>query len=242
MVYPSRSGDAPVVAVVTVMLPLVGGGGMTLNAGLFFEGSPATVAVSVYPLPAMSMRRSANLATPFTACAVSVPLSFAPVGWAPSATVTKLSAPATRVPVESTTATRTGGRSCPARASLGGATKVTPAVGSWKNGVPPPPENNLSKWQLATSATRAKTDRVFIAADGRCKGRTASPAWNDSVLRLHDLNRLDTPAESKQQVCCPLGRLVRRNTGAGSWEQGAERRGVSCSPLPAPCSLYNRLR
>src|SRR5205823_14114995 len=81
---------------------------------------------------------------------------------------------------------------------------------------------------------------VFIAADGRCKGRTGSPPWNGQRSRLGDLNRLDTPAESKQQVCCPLGRLDRRTTGAGSREQGAGP-AHPCSLLPAPCSLYSRL-
>ena len=177
MVYPSRSGDGPVVAVATVMLPVVGGRGVTLNEGLSFEGSPATVAVNVYPVPGLSMLRVANLATPFTAWAVSVPLSFAsPLGFAPSATVTRLSAPATGLPAESTTATRTGPSGCPARALPGPEVKARPAGGSWDSGVSPPPENSLSKWQPAMSATRASTDRVFIAADGRCKGRTASPA------------------------------------------------------------------
>src|SRR5256885_11228033 len=101
----------------------------------------------------------------------------------------RVSAPATGVPAASTTVARTGLRGCPARAGPGPAPKATPAGGSWENGVSPPPVNNLSKWQLATSATRAKNHRVFIAADGRCKGRTASPALDDSGLRLHDLNR-----------------------------------------------------
>ena len=135
------------------------------------------MAVNVYPLPGLSMLKSENMATPFTACAVSVPVSVAsPLGFAPSAIVTRLSAPATGVPPESTTATRTGLSGCPARALPGPEVKASPAGGSWDSGVPPPPENSLSKWQPAMSATRARTDRVFIAADGRCKGRTASPA------------------------------------------------------------------
>src|SRR6266496_964747 len=184
----------------------------------------------------MLMRRSANRATPFAACALTVPVSAAPAGWAPRAMVIRVSAPATRVPAASTTVTRIGLRGCPARAGPGPAPKATPAGGSWENGVSPPPVNNLSKWQLATSATRAKTDSVFIAADGRCKGRTGSPAWNDAGLRLHDLNRDDTPAERRQQLWTRLGRIIRRITGRRELGSGS-RKAPPCSPLPAPCSL-----
>src|SRR5216117_3082984 len=182
---------------------------MTSNAALVSGVSPGTVAVSVYAVPGVSMRRSENVATPFAARAWDVPVSFAPLGWAPRATVIRLSAPATGVPLESTTATRTWLSCCPARALPGLLAKARPAGGSCERGASPPPLNSLSKWQLAMSAIRARTERVFIAADGRCKGRTCSPPWNGHLSRLGDLNRLDTPAESKQQVCCPLGRLRR---------------------------------
>src|SRR5436190_1935457 len=82
-----------------------------------------------------------------------------------------------------------------------------PAGGSWDNCVPPPPVNSLSKWQLAMTAARARIKKVFIAADGRCKGRTGSPPWNGRRSRVGDLNRPDTPAESEQQVCYGLGML-----------------------------------
>src|SRR5438094_2918842 len=211
------SGDGPVVVVVTVTL-LVVGSGMTSNAALVSGVSPGTVAVSVYPVPGVSMRRSENVATPFAARALVVPVSSAPLGWAPRATVIRLSAPATGVPFESTTATRTWLSCCPARALPGLLAKARPAGGSCERGVSPP-LNNLSKWQLAMSAIRARTDRVFIAADGRCKGRTGPPPWNSRRSRLGDLNRLDTPAESKQQVWARHGRMVRRTAGAVSRER-----------------------
>src|SRR6185437_5392469 len=191
----------------TVQSPVVVGGGMTSNAALVSGVKPVTVAVSVYPAPGLSMVRSANRATPFTACVVTAPLRVAPLGLVPSATVIRLSAPATRVPAESTTVTWTGVRGCPARALPGPAPNTRPAGGSWDNGVSPLPLNSLSKWQLATSATIARRDRVFIAAERRCKGRTGSAAWSGLLLRLADLNRPDTPAESQQQVCSLYNRL-----------------------------------
>src|SRR5438067_11781683 len=216
------------------------GSGVMSNAALVSGVRPGAVAVSVYPVPGLSMRRSEKVAAPLTARALVVPVSAAPLGWVPSATVIRLSAPATGVPLESTTATRNWLSCCPARAFPGLVAKARPAGGSCERGVSPPPLNNLSKWQLAMSALRARTERVFIAAHGLCKGRTGSPPWNGQRSRLGDLNRLDTPAESKQQVCCPLGRLDRRTTGAGSREQGAGP-AHPCSLLPAPCSLYSRL-
>src|SRR6266550_1150508 len=207
-VKPSVSGDGPVVVVVTITL-LVMGSGMMSNAALVSGVSPVTVAVSVYLVPGVSMRRSEKVATPFAARAWDVPVSFAPLGWVPSATVIRLSAPATGVPLESTTATRTWLSCCPARALPGLLAKARPAGGSWDNCVPPPPVNSLSKWQLAMTVARASTKRVFIAADGRCKGRTASPPWNGRRSRVGDLNRPDTPAESEQQVCYRLGRSRR---------------------------------
>src|SRR5437867_6234993 len=188
------------------------GSGMMSNAALVSGVSPVTVAVSVYPVPGLSMRRSEKVATPFAARVLVVPVSAALLGWAPSATVIRLSAPATGRPLESTTATRNWLSCCPARALPGLVAKARPAGGSCERGVSPPPLNNLSKWQLAMSAIRARTDRVFIAADGRCKGRTGSPPWNSRRSRLGGLNRLDTPAESKQQVWARLGRVVRRTT------------------------------
>src|SRR5437588_69589 len=126
------------------------GSGMMSNAALVSGVRPVTVAVSVYPVPGLSMRRSEKVAAPLTARALVVPVSAA---------------------------------------------------------------------QLAMSAIRARTDRVFIAADGRCKGRTGPPPWNSRRSRLGDLNRLDTPAESKQQVWARHGRMVRRTAGAVSRER-----------------------
>jgi hypothetical protein len=45
-------------------------------------------AVSVYPLPTFLIDRSLNVATPFTAVLVSVPVNVPGPGFAPSATVT----------------------------------------------------------------------------------------------------------------------------------------------------------
>ena len=53
---------------------------------------------------------------------------------------------------------------------------------------------------------RQSTERLH-QPEWRCKARTGSPAWNGLLLRLGDLNRLDTPAESKQQVCSLYNRL-----------------------------------
>src|SRR3989442_10412624 len=186
---------------------------MTSNAALVSGVSPGTAAVSVYPVPGWLTRRSENVATPFAARAWAVPVSVALPGLAPSATVIRLSAPATGVPLESTTATRTWLSCCPARALPGLLAKARPAGGSCERGVSPPPLNSLSKWQLAMSAIRARTERVFIAADGRCKGRTGSAAWHGPRSRLGGLNRLDTPAVSEQQVWAGLGRMVRGAAG-----------------------------
>src|SRR2546425_188561 len=207
---------------------------MTSNAALVSGVSPGTVAVSVYPVPGWLTRRSENVATPFAARAWAVPVSVALPGLAPSATVIRLSAPATGVPLESTTATRTGLSCCPARALPGLLAKARPAGGSWDNWVPPPPVNSLSKWQLAMTAARASTKRVFIAADGRCKARTGSTSGNGRVWRGGRLNRHDTPAESEQQVWARHGRMVRRSAGAGSRERYLPVRGGYRSPLPAP--------
>src|SRR6266567_3147077 len=173
---------SPDASAVTVTL-LVMGSGMTSNAALVSGVRPVTVAVNVYPVAGMSLRRSEKVATPFAARAWDVPVSVAPLGWVPSATVIRLSAPATGVPLESTTATRTWLSCCPARALPGLLVKARPAGGSWDNWVPPPPVNSLSKWQLAMTVARASTKRVFIAADGRCKGRTGSTPWTGRLSR-----------------------------------------------------------
>jgi len=58
------------------------------NATLIAPASPGAVARSVYPLPGRSMCKSLKLATPAAAVTVVVPVSVAPDGFAPSATVT----------------------------------------------------------------------------------------------------------------------------------------------------------
>src|SRR5437879_12751234 len=58
-----------------------------VNALLVEAATPgaAAVAVSVYPVPAVAMLKSAKLATPFTAATVVPPASTPPVGLLPSA-------------------------------------------------------------------------------------------------------------------------------------------------------------
>jgi len=60
----------------------------TANGLLVAPARPGDVTANVYPLPRLSTRRSANVAIPFTVSTVVVPCSFAPVGFAASASVT----------------------------------------------------------------------------------------------------------------------------------------------------------
>src|SRR5260370_1193305 len=68
-----------------------------LKPALVVPVSPAPVTASVYPVPALSTLRSANVATPATAARVVVPASLPPAGFVPIATVTlPVAAPAPR--------------------------------------------------------------------------------------------------------------------------------------------------
>src|SRR5204863_8553580 len=62
--------------------------GVISNAVLVPGVKPLALAVSVYPVPVLLSVKGANLATPFTAATVVVPLRVLPPGLEPSATVT----------------------------------------------------------------------------------------------------------------------------------------------------------
>jgi hypothetical protein len=82
--------------------------GVTLNAELVAPPTRADVAVSVYPSPALSRRRSENRATPCVAGTVVVPLSVPP-GPEASATVTESPKLVTGAPAASFADTATAG-------------------------------------------------------------------------------------------------------------------------------------
>ena len=58
------------------------------NGSLVAPVAPEVVARSVYPLPALSTLKSANVATPFTAFTCAVPNKAASLGFASRPTVT----------------------------------------------------------------------------------------------------------------------------------------------------------
>jgi len=104
---------------VSNVMPFAGGGGGGAGGGgaaVIVNGALVTpvrfdaVAVSVYPLPALSMLRFGKLATPFTAAAVVVPDSVPPLGlFVPRATVIVPLKAASVLPAPSCAATRTAG-------------------------------------------------------------------------------------------------------------------------------------
>src|SRR6266540_1413398 len=93
----------------TLKASLEGALAVTSNAALPALANPAAVAVSVYPLCTLSMLRSANVATPFTALRIVVPERVAPFAFAPSVMVMTVLAVVTVLPTPSCTATRTPG-------------------------------------------------------------------------------------------------------------------------------------
>src|SRR5262245_54656860 len=80
----------PAVALVgwTVKATFEAAAGLMLNAAEVAPVSGAEAAVSVYPVPTLSMERLENVATPLTADTVVVPDSVPPPGLVPMATVT----------------------------------------------------------------------------------------------------------------------------------------------------------
>src|SRR6266566_5077032 len=97
-------------------MPFAGGGGaggggaaVIVNGALVAPVRFDAVAVSVYPLPALSMLRFEKLATPFTAAAVVVPDSVPPLGFGARATVIVPLKAASVLPAPSCAATRTAG-------------------------------------------------------------------------------------------------------------------------------------
>src|SRR5712692_4982767 len=99
---------AGVVVGCTVNVNTLAAAGVILNAVLVTAGSPLAVAVSVYPVPLLSMNSVANVATPFTAATAVVPPSTAPFP-ATSATVTVPVKLATGFPSASSAVTFTAG-------------------------------------------------------------------------------------------------------------------------------------
>src|SRR5213595_3140035 len=131
-------------------------------------------------MAALSSRRFAKVATPFTERTCLVPRSESPLGLAASDRMTRVSRSVTW-PAESRTVTCTGGLiGSPARALLGGEEeeKATRAGGAADGGVPPP-FNSLSMLQLAIPAHTDKTTRCFLTNARepswcrclRCRGR-----------------------------------------------------------------------
>src|SRR6266566_4287553 len=80
-----------------------------LNGALGTVGSPTAAAVSVYPVPILSMLRVENVATPATAVAVAVPDRVPPLGLLPIAAVTLPVNPVAVLPCASCTVTCTAG-------------------------------------------------------------------------------------------------------------------------------------
>lgn len=93
------------VVAVTVTLPVVGGGAVTLKVELVAPFRPEVDAVSVYPFPALLMLKPVNVATPLPNAPDAVPESVPPPGLVPMASAAVPLKAVTTVPVESTAAT-----------------------------------------------------------------------------------------------------------------------------------------
>ncbi len=83
--------------------------GMMLKGALDAPASPGAAAVRVYPVPALSMLTSVNVAIPFTVVRVMVPAMVPPPGFVPMPIVTTTGAVPTVFPKASCTVTWTGG-------------------------------------------------------------------------------------------------------------------------------------
>src|SRR5260370_12034749 len=96
-----------------VKASLLGAPGVRLKALLVAPVRPVAAAVSVYPLPALSILRVENVATPFTAATVVVPDRVPLAGLLPTATVTIVAAPVTGFPAASSPIPATPGVTAP---------------------------------------------------------------------------------------------------------------------------------
>src|SRR5439155_6119936 len=97
----------------------------TSNGSLVARVSPPELAASVYWAPSLSMLRSANVATPFTASTPVVPYSVPPVGLLSTESVMRPAKLVTVFPALSKAATRTGGAIIPpTTAAVGCPTKA----------------------------------------------------------------------------------------------------------------------
>src|SRR3954470_15828683 len=93
----------------TVNASLVAAAGLMLKAAEVAPVREAEVALSVYPVPVLSMDRLEKVATPLAAATVAVPESVPPPGLLPMATVMLAVELGTRLPNASCTATCTAG-------------------------------------------------------------------------------------------------------------------------------------
>ena len=119
--------------------------GRMSNPGLVAPVRPSAAAVSVYPLPVLSIERLENVATPLTALTVAVPERLPPPGFVPMATVTAFVAEVTVLPAPSWMATLTAGvMVAPALVFTGAwmypSLVAVPAVGVAVNGTEGTPE------------------------------------------------------------------------------------------------------
>src|SRR2546422_10852338 len=99
----------PVVDVLTVRFPVLGGGAVTLNVVLVAAVSGGAVARSVYPVPGLSILRFWNVAMPFTAFTGAPPESVPPLDAGSSASPIAPVNPCTTCSAASSAATCTGG-------------------------------------------------------------------------------------------------------------------------------------
>ena len=100
----------------------------TSNAELVADVTPVPVATSVYPIPSVSMLRSAKVATPATAATGNVPVSVPPAGLLPIAMVTLSVALVARVPPASSSETSTAGEIATVAATALGSTEKASCV------------------------------------------------------------------------------------------------------------------
>src|SRR5256885_16475487 len=162
----------------TVNASLAAAAGVIVNAALGAVSDPA-VACSVYPAPALSIERSANVATPATAATVFVPDSVPPCVFVPSVITTSPVKPVTVLPWGSSAVTCTAGAiGAPAVVLPGGTVKTSwlPARATRKSGslsalspnatqalVPPPWSTARACQWYAVASLRPPTAALPVA-------------------------------------------------------------------------------
>jgi hypothetical protein len=114
----------------TVKASCVAAPAVTSNAVLVVGGSAGAVTCKVYPLPALSILKLENTATPLTAATVRVPDSVPLAGLVPIAIVTEPVKPVAVLPNASRAVTRTAGEmAAPAVVVTGGTVKLSCVAG-----------------------------------------------------------------------------------------------------------------